>query len=67
MALRSSAQPGRVGKEYHPKELKLIDESRVELMRDLNESMAELERESGKVTLADRLKKLVAPIVSTAD
>jgi len=42
-------------------ELKAIDKSRHELMRDLNESMAELERESGKVTLADRLREMVAP------
>ena len=39
----------------NPAELKQIDADRLELMRDLNLSVRELEDELGRVTLADRL------------
>lgn len=48
------------------KEMKQIDKDRAQLMREFNEDLAELERESGKITLADRLKKATKPMLAEA-
>lgn len=47
-------------------EMAQIDKDRAQLMREFNEDLAELERESGKVTLADRLKKATKPMLAEA-
>ena len=49
-----------------PAEMREIDTARTELMKSANEAIAEMEREDGKVTLADRLRKTVAPKLAEA-
>lgn len=43
------------------KEMAVVDKERAQLMREFNEDLEELERESGKITLADRLRTATRP------
>lgn len=51
----------------NPAEMALIDKDRVDLMRDLNQDMADLEKMSGKVTLADRIKPAPKPVLQAVE
>jgi hypothetical protein len=47
-----------------PEATRAIDQARVEKMTSLNAAIAEMEKANGKMTLADRLKKVTKPLVA---